>query len=414
MENLVKQSNHPSKQRWLYVFLGIIVMMCLGTVYSWSVFRIPIEEFFNIGSTQSGLPYAVSLVFYAFFMFITGKYLDRYSPRLVIFIGGLLVGLGWLLSGYAENIYVLTITYGVIIGAGVGIIYGAPMTVVAKWFPEKKGLIVGFVLAGFGLSPFVTAPAASYLIENYGLMPSFKMLGISFGVIISLLSYPFKYPLASEDQPVKATSTAVVDVNNINTAEMMKAESFRSLYFNFIIGTMIGLMLIGMTGNVGIELVGLSPNTMALLMALFAVFNGIGRPIFGWLTDKLSHKKAMLLSYVLIMIAASLMLMANKGSLVLYTIAFSIFWFNLGGWLAIAPASTLSLYGTKHYSQNYGVVFTAYGIGAITGVFGSGLLKDVLQSYHSIFYFVILLCVVGILSSQKFALSHYRSQAVDK
>jgi OFA family oxalate/formate antiporter-like MFS transporter len=401
MQKEINRSDIKFKQRWIYVILGIVIMMCLGTVYSWSVFRLAIEELFNIGSTQSGLPYMVSLAFYSLFMFLTGKYLNKYSPRIIISIGALLVALGWILSAFAPNVYVLTITYGVIIGAGMGIAYGPPMTVVAKWFPEKKGLAVGLILIGFGLSPLVTAPLVRILIENHGVMKTFMILGISFGIIIPLLSYPFKYPSNSDNRNLETTSSTKNDTNDITTSEMIKSENFKGLYFNFIIGTMIGLMLIGMTSNIGVKFIKLSPKTVALLISIFAVFNGLGRPIFGLLTDKLTAKKTMLISYGLIITAALLMLMANEGSLLLFSIAFSIFWFNLGGWLAIAPASTLSMYGTKHYSQNYGVIFTAYGIGAIIGVLASGLLMDVLHNYHSIFYFVIWLCVLGIFLSQK-------------
>ncbi|PKM68410.1 MAG: MFS transporter, partial [Firmicutes bacterium HGW-Firmicutes-18] len=143
-QNLSMKSNKfNALKRWRYVFLGIIIMMCLGTVYSYSVFRLTIEKFFNVGATQSGMPYMTALAFYAVFMFLTGRCLDKFKPRYVILLGGLLVSLGWILSAYATNIYILTITYGVISGAGVGIVYGVPMTVVARWFPEKKGLTVG-------------------------------------------------------------------------------------------------------------------------------------------------------------------------------------------------------------------------------------------------------------------------------
>ncbi|WP_346886206.1 L-lactate MFS transporter [Clostridium sp. UBA4395] len=401
MKKLTKQNNITPGQRWIYVILGIIIMMCLGTVYSWSVFRLHVEELYNVGTTESGFPYMISLAFYALFMFLTGKHLDKYSPRVMISFGSILVAVGWILSGYAPNIYILTITYGVIIGAGVGIAYGAPMTVVARWFPEKKGLVVGLILTGFGLSPLITAPVARYFIEVYGIVQSFKILGISFGIIIPLLSYPFRYPSDNDYNYLKTTSNIIENINDVNTEKMIKSKSFKSLYFSFIIGTMIGLMLIGMTSNVGIELVKLPSKTVTLLISLFAVFNGISRPIFGWITDKLSPKKAMIISYGLSIVAASLMLMADEGSLVLFIISFSIFWFNLGGWLAIAPTSTLNIYGIKWYSQNYGVVFTAYGIGAIIGVLASGLLMDFLHSYNAIFYFVIILCIIGIFISQK-------------
>lgn len=384
-----------SLKRWIYVILGIIIMMCLGTVYSWSIFRLSVEETYNVGSFQSGLPYMFSLAFYALFMLLTGKYIDKYKPKLFIIIGGLIIACGWILSAYAPNIYILTITYGVIIGTGVGIAYGAPMTVVAKWFPEKKGLTVGLVLIGFGLSPLITAPLARNLIDLHGITKSFLIIGIAYGVIIPILALPFKYP------NVITNITNREEPNQISTKNMIKSKNFKGLYLSFFIGTMIGLMIIGISSNTGVELIKLKPKTVALFMSVFAIFNGIGRPTFGLITDKLLTKKAMLISYSLIVIAAILMIFAKEGSVILYIIAFSIFWFNLGGWLAIAPASTINMYGTKHYSQNYGVVFTAYGLGAISGVIVSGLLLDLLDSYHSIFYLIILLCLLGLITSQK-------------
>lgn len=400
MNNMDNKNKNGFVSRWIYAILGIVIMLCLGTVYSWSVFRGPVEKLYGIGSTQSGFPYMVSLAFYALFMLLSGRYLNKYSPRLIILIGGILVGAGWILSGYTNNIYILTLTYGVIIGSGVGTAYGVPMNVVAKWFPEKKGLMVGLVLVGFGLSPFITAPLASKLIETYGILTTFKVLGIAFGIIIPVLSYPFKYPVDIEDTLVEKNDSIKEGVDS-NTSKMIKSENFKGIYISFLIGTMIGLMIVGMTNNVGIEMIKLPQSKVTILMTIFAVFNGIGRPIFGWITDRFTIKKSMLISYVLITIAALLMLVAKEGSVVLYTIAFSILWFNLGGWLAIAPASTLSMYGTKYYSQNYGVVFTAYGLGAIIGVLVSGILKDVADGYHPIFLFIIFLCSLGLLSSQR-------------
>ena len=396
-----KNRKFHSLNRWWYVFLGIIIMLCLGTVYSYSVFRFPIEELFNIGSTQSGMPYMIALAFYAFFMFITGKYIDKYNPRSILLLGGFLVSIGWILSAYAPNIFVLTVTYGVISGAGVGIAYGVPMSVISRWFPEKKGLAVGMVLIGFGLSPLITAPLARNLIENYGIMNTFRILGICFGIIISILSFPFRYPSESGQLSLKLTRNTNDNLSEMNTSSMIKSDSFKGLYINFMIGTTIGLMLIGLTSSVGTELIGLSPKFVATLMALFAISNGIGRPIFGWITDKFSSNNAMYLSYCLIIFSAFLILLAKEGTIILYSISFSIFWFNLGGWLAIAPTSTLALFGIKDYSQNYGVVFTAYGIGAVIGVLSSGRLIDLFQDYRYVFYYVIILCLIGILTTSK-------------
>ena len=398
--NIFNQNKIQSLQRWVFVPLGIVILLCLGTVYSWSVFKLPIVDLFDAGYTLSGLPYMTALAFYAIFMLITGRFLDKSNPRLFLIGGSLLVSLGYILSSFAPDVYVLTITYGIISGAGVGIVYGAPLAVVARWFPEKQGVAVGLVLIGFGLSPLVTAPVANYLVGNFGVMTTFLIIGISFGVLIPLLSLPFKYPTERDRQVLKEKSASTNSAAEIQTSKMVKTKNFKGLYLNFIIGSMVGLMLIGLTNNVGVELIRLSTTDATLLLAMFAIFNGIGRPLFGWFTDKLSIKKAMLISYGLIFLSAVLMLFAQEGSVVLFAIAFSIFWLNLGGWLAIAPASTLSLYGTKNYNQNYGVVFTAYGLGAIIGVITSGLFLDILHSFQPIFYFVLGISVLGMFLAQ--------------
>jgi len=397
--------------RWIYVVLGNFLMMCLGTVYAWSVFRIPVEQTFGVGTTLSGLPYMVSLASYALFMLISGRYLNRFSPRLIMTVGALLIAAGWIGSSFAANIYLLTLTYGVISGAGVGIAYGVPMAVVAKWFPDKKGLAVGMVLVGFGLSPLVTAPLARQLIELYGGIQTFKILGAAFGVIIPLMALPLAYPpehwtpdqktnrgqrIASEAD--RAQGKRLERKKEYPSGAMLKMKSFKILYITFLIGAMIGLMLIGMTGKIAVEWVGLSQASAALLMSFFAVFNGLGRPVYGWLTDRMSFGRTAIFSFSSIAFASLLMIYFKGSSSIAFGLAFSIFWFNLGGWLAIAPASTLSMFGAFHYSQNYGVVFTAYGIGAVVGVIGSGILVDWFGGYVMIFYLVLALSAIGSLT----------------
>jgi len=376
-------------------------MICLGTVYSWSVFRLHVQEIYKIGSTESGLPYMTSLAFYALFMFLAGKILDRYSPKLVISVGGLLIALGWISAAFAPNIFIFTFFYGVVSGTGVGIAYGVPLALISKWFPEKKGLAVGLVLVGFGLSPLVTAPIARQLIVAMGAMKTFMVLGVSFGILLPLLSLPLSYPKQEKNAGDLQENNSFKDVINIETDEMIHSKAFKTLYINFFIGATIGLMMIGMTSSVGIGFSKLPPETVYSLLPLFAIFNGVGRPLFGWLTDRTSVAKAMNYSYALIILAAALMLFSSSGSALAFSVSFSIFWLNLGGWLAIAPGATITLFGPRHYSQNYGVVFTAYGIGAITGVLASGALVDILNDYKMIFGFVIALCISGIIFSRK-------------
>ncbi|MBZ4644612.1 MAG: transporter, family, oxalate/formate antiporter [Petroclostridium sp.] len=387
----------PETGRWMFIPLGIIIFMCLGTIYSWSIFRIPLENLFNIGATQSGLPYMLFLAAYAVLMPISGGFIDRCGPRTMIMVGGMAVGIGWILSGYAWNINILAITYGIIAGGGVGIVYGVPIAVISKWFPDKKGLAVGLTLSGFGLSPFVTAPLARLLIDFYGLPQTFKILGITFLIIILLLALPFKFPNQESIIENKNQSKNHMEFSDVDTKKMLKTSRFYGLWICYTIGTLIGLMTVGITSAVGEEVIRLDYKTTALTVSLFAIFNGVGRPLFGWLTDKLYPLNASIISYIIVILSSGLMLMAKEGAVVLYVFSFSLFWLTLGGWLAIAPTATAIFFGPKYYSKNYGFVFTAYGAGAILGVLISGILRDVLGSYIFVFYPIIFLAILGLL-----------------
>ncbi len=390
-------------KRWLYVILGLIINITLGTVYSWSVFRKPLENPAALGlsPTESGLPYMIFLAAFAFSMPFAGFFIERLGPRITVITGGIFVGFGWAASSFASSIGMIIVTYGLIAGIGVGITYGVPLAVSAKWFPDKKGLALGLTLAGFGLSPFVTAPLARYLIESQGLMPTFRILGIAFLAIIVLLSLPLRFP---DDRDIRARS-ATAGIKEARKAkqdiqmtpkQMFGTRQFYGLWICFTIGTLAGLTAIGITSPFAQEVAGLSAVSAAFAASIFGIFNGIGRPIFGSMTDNLGPKVTAFISFGLIILASITALMA-EGSAILFYISFAVVWLNLGGWLAIAPAGTSSFFGLKNYSKNYGFMYTAYGVGALLGIPLSGWLKESMGSYTSTFLPVIVLSIVGII-----------------
>lgn len=385
--------------RWLLIPMGMIVLLCLGSVYSWSIFRKPLETQLNISATESLLPYTIGLLFYSIFMPIAGFLIPKIGARVMTATGGLIVGLGYILASFAPNIALITLCYGAIAGAGVGIAYGVPMAVMARWFPDKKGLAVGLTIIGFGLSPLITAPLASQLIVSYGVSITLRILGIAFIFIILAMSIALKFPPAYWNPSLSSTledSTPGIR----NYTPMLKSPSFYSLWFCYAIGALVGLTAIGISSPVAVEIVQMDSNFAARSVSLFALFNGISRPLFGWLTDRFQPRQVAISSYTIILVACILMISAQVGQILTYLIAFCLFWFCLGGWLAMAPTMTLKFFNPDNYAQNYGIVFTAYGVGALVGTVFVGQIRDLFGSYTYGFYIMGVLAIVGIFIAQ--------------
>ncbi len=388
----------PADQgRWLLVPLGMTVLLCLGSVYSWSIFRKPLEGELGIGATESLLPYTVALACYAATMPIAGFYIPRIGTRTMIAIGGLVVGLGYILASFSTQIVTMTLAYGVIAGTGVGITYGVPMAVMARWFPDRKGLAVGLTIVGFGLSPLITAPLANNLITAFGVRPTLQVLGIAFTVIILAIATVMRMPPAQWHPQRAVAGQSKTLSKTAYPQNLFKSRAFYGLWICYTIGTLVGLSAIGISSPVGEEIINIEPTVAASSVALFALFNGLSRPLFGWLSDRFKPRYVALATYTLILIACLLMVNAQEGQVFTYLLAFCIFWFCLGGWLAIAPTTTLRLFDPDHYAQNYGIVFTAYGIGALLGTLATGSIRDWFGTYTYAFYPMALLAIVGII-----------------
>ena len=399
MAENVKVCGLPAESgRWLFVVLGLIMNVCLGAVYAYSIFLKPVREAFaGISAFQANLPFMVFLAFFAVLMFFGGRIMDNLGPRKLGVAGGLIVGLGWLLSSFAPNIWVLTLTYGVIAGSGVGLVYGCPVAMGAKWFPDKKGLAVGLTLAGFGGSALITGKVASVLLPSVGLSMTFLYFGITFGIILIVLSLPFRFPPAGWAPREWKPPAGAVAAADLIPGEIVKTKAFWGLFFCFLIGSIAGLMAIGISKPVGNEIIKISGETAATLVGVFAIFNALGRPIFGWLTDKIAPRNAALLNLIIILVVSVIMITAEEGNTALFTISFIGFWLCLGGWLAIAPTATATYFGMKNSARNYGVVFFAYGVGAILGGVISGQARDVFGTYTYAFYPTAVLAVAGLI-----------------
>jgi|CXWL01.1.fsa_nt_gi MFS family permease len=402
VQNLKLFGMEAEQGRWILVATGLLINVCLGSIYAFSIFRKPLEALWGISSSQSGYPFMVFLAVFAIAMPFAGNLVARWGPKKTATLGGLLVGTGWIAASFSPDITVLTILYGVIAGAGVGIVYGCPIAVVAKWFPQKSGLAIGLTVMGFGVSALVIAPLMKAMIDHadIGILHTFLYSGIAFLVVIMLLAQLLSFPPTGWAPPGVKTASAVTDLMpslNLSRREMLKTRSFYALWATYTIGCLAGLMAIGIASPVGTEVAKLDGATAALAVSLFAVFNGLGRPLFGAITDKLGPKHTIIISFAMILGVSLLVSFFGQGHAMLYLFAFCVLWLCLGGWLAIAPTTTGILFGKLHYAQNYGLVFTAYGAGAILGTLLSGNIKDITGSYLGAFPIVAGLAILGMI-----------------
>lgn len=391
------QASLWGRHRWLVVGSGFLINVCLGTVYAFSLFRKPLEELWGVGATASGLPFMVFLAVFAGGMAVAGRFLDGWGPRRTALLGSALVGTGWALAGLSPNVGVLTLTYGVVAGAGVGFLYGCPIAMATRWFPERRGLAVGLTVVGFGASPLLTAPILSALIARVGPLPTFLYVGLAFTVILVALSLPLRFPQAGwVPNGGAGNGRSRPPLAELPPQAMVRRPTFYYLWAAFAIGCLSGLMAIGIAAPFGKEVASLSPSVAAAAVSVFAIFNGLGRPLFGWLTDRTSPRSTAVLSFTLVLVAAGVLGLWGAGNALAYFVCFSLLWLTFGGWLAIAPTATAQLFGVKNYGRNYGIVYTAYGAGAILGNVLSGLVRDATGSYGAVFYPVMGLAVVGI------------------
>lgn len=402
--------------RWIVVIAGLIIMLCLGAIYAYSVISLHLRRIFEapppqgyglkVLSTEIQLPFIIFLLLFALTMPIAGRYIEKHGPRKVALIGALFVGTGWFSASFANSPLALTFLYGVAGGFGVGITYNCPIVTSTKWFPDRRGLAVGLTVLGFGLSAALVGPLTDFLAAKFGVKAMFQILGGTFFILTAASALFLRLPPENwTPQGLKTTWKLEASQVGMKRDEMIRTRTFYVLWVCYTVGTLAGLMAIGVSKPVGLEVasnIGLSEQEIsALITALivpFALCNGVGRPIFGWLTDKLGSRRTAVMSFVMIIMASLAMSILSK-SLPVYIFAFAILWLNLGGWLAIAPAATAQFFGTKDYARNYGLVFTAYGAGALIGNLIVGQAKDILGAYIKIFPYVTALAVFGLIAA---------------
>jgi MFS family permease len=370
--------------RGLFLIQSIMMMVLLGTVYVWGVFRVEVERIYFINATLSGLPYMVSLVSYALAMLIAGKFMSTHRTHFIIAGVGLFVGGLWL-SSVVDNIYALTISYGLCLGTGVGLLYGVPMYIVQRTFHKNVGLITGCILMGFGLSNTVMTPVVTSLLRNYTIQSTFGILGWVALLVFSLSIWPL-FQRIPDQSTVTKEETLVFDIH-----------AFRSLYVVFVLSLISGLTIIGLSYRIGVVNYGFDQGFVTIAIAVFAFLNGMSRPFFGRLVDQFGFFKIAFFSLISL-VFSGLLSVFNGGQFPwLYAISYGAFWFGLGNWMALMPLSIQTLFPKKMFSKLYGILFTAYGLAALIGTLFSGAILDLTASTLPIYLAIVFANSVNVV-----------------
>ncbi len=361
---------------WTVVSAGLAINLALGVLYAWSVFKGAIKASIEKGGPDAfqwdissiNDPYAICCLAFAFSMILAGKCQDKIGPARTALIGGVLVGAGFMLMAFSSSYMSWVLGFGVLAGSGFGFGYSAATPPALKWFsPSKTGLIAGIVVGGFGIAPVYIAPLASYLIGAFGIPSTMMFLGVGFTVVVCGLSFLLTNPPQGFVPAEPADPGPVAKLNaskpavNASVSEMLRNYKFYVLWVTFFIGSGAGLMVIG-------SVAGLAKHSMGAMafvaVAIMAVGNAGGRVVAGVLSDKIGRRATLfiMLSFQALMMFIA-MAVVNSGSAVLLVLLASFIGFNYGSNLCLFPSFAKDYWGTKNYGLNYGVLFTAWGVG---------------------------------------------------
>jgi OFA family oxalate/formate antiporter-like MFS transporter len=395
---------------WGVTFSGTGINLALGILYTWSIFKGAIKESveaggvgaFNWNLAALNDPYAICCIVFAFATVLAGKCQDKFGPRLTAFIGGILVGLGFILISQTTSYVVWILGFGLLAGTGIGFGYAAATPPALKWFPSQKtGLIAGLVVSGFGLASVYIAPLSQYLLGMWGIQKAMLFFGIAFlivvcGLALNLVNPPVGYVPAGSPKTSKARKS-VASKADAKPSEMLKTRSFYTIWFIYFIGAGVGLMVIGSVAGMAKKSLG---ELAFLVVAILAIGNAAGRIIAGVVSDKIGRRATLLimLSFqTVLMLVAIPLVGAEHASPVLLVLLATFIGFNYGTNLSLFPSVTKDKWGLKNFGINYGMVFTAWGVGG----FVMGRLSQMLiagsGSYTSSLLTAAAMLIIGII-----------------
>jgi len=372
-------------QKKLTIVASFGIMLCLGSVYAWSIFVPELIKSYHFSATQAQLIFGTLIAIFPVTMVIVGRKEHLLSPRRRIWLSAFFYSGGYILAYFSQgNFYVILLGIGVMAGVGTGIGYLTSLTTPVQWAPNRKGLVTGIAAAGFGLSAFIVSYIADYLINvNVSILHIFLIMCISYGVVIVVLSFFMFTPQVSSEH----------DHMHITIKEFLTDKKFVKLFSGIFFGTFAGLLIISNLKPLGATF-GLSNSVLVTSVSIFAITNFLGRIFWGYISDKLGASKTIVQALVLQSVAIFLIGWLHQSTFTYLTLS-ALIGFGFGGNFVLFAKETAHIYGIPNLGKKYPFVFLGYAIAGILGPMTGGVLYDIYNNFSVATFIAAAMSIVG-------------------
>jgi len=394
------------KNRWYMALAAMAIHICIGSVYAWSVYVKPIQSTMNWTLTDVTITFSVAIFFLGLSAALMGKFVESKGPRAAATLAAVLFGLGTVGSGlaiYMESKILLYLTYGVLGGAGLGIGYISPVSMLVKWFPDRRGMATGLAIMGFGFASAISGPAIKVLIDAVGVSSTFYILGsIYFIIMFTAAQYlanpPEGYMPERLSNAINAGKKKIKeDLVNITRNEAVKTARFYGLWIMLFINVTCGIAIISVASPLLQEVIGISALAAASAVGLMGIFNGAGRIIWASVSDYLTRPVVFIIFFITQIIA--FYLLTTVTSVLLFTILVYYIMTCYGGAFASVPAYIGDIFGTKELGAIHGYILTAWALAGLAGPIIIAYVKDTTGSYSGTLYVFVGLFFVALITS---------------
>jgi oxalate/formate antiporter len=387
--------------RWVQLGLGLVAMMAISSPqYVWTLFTKPFQD--NLGATLPAIQitFSIVIVLQTWLSPLQGYLVDRFGPRLLIALGCVLSGLGWILSAWATSLIGLYLTYGLFCGIGTGIVYVGIIGLMVRWFPDRRGFATGMVAAGYGFGAIATTFPIDAMLKSAGYQHTLVVFGIILGLVGAAAALAMRPPNGGDVLPAPAISHVGRDVS---PRQMLRTPVFWLLFAMMTMMSTGGLMIISQFaafsrdfGVANVLVFGLA--ALPLALTVDRITNGLTRPFFGWLSDRIGRENTMAVAFLMEAAAVSIMVLFRNDALVFVALSAVVF-FGWGEIFSLFPSTLTDTFGTKYATTNYGFLYMAQGVGSVLGGPFAALLHDLTGSWLPVFGIIITMDVLtGLLA----------------